>query len=89
MHPKTHSLPFPARDTSNDKTRLVEVLFPPKKSQKIHNNMIFLIKSSFHIGTKKNNEVCFRTDKKLSQKNINKTKKKRFLFRHICYLAMA
>jgi hypothetical protein len=31
MHPKTHSLPFPARETSNDEKRGMEVLFSLEK----------------------------------------------------------
>jgi hypothetical protein len=33
MHPNKHSLPFPARETSNDEKGGVEVFFPSKKSQ--------------------------------------------------------
>ena len=33
MHPKTHSLPFPARETSNDEKWGLEVFFSSKKSQ--------------------------------------------------------
>jgi hypothetical protein len=31
MHPKTQSLPFPARETSNDEKRGMEVLFSLEK----------------------------------------------------------
>jgi hypothetical protein len=33
MNPKTHSLPFPARQASNDEKGGVELFFPSKKSQ--------------------------------------------------------
>jgi len=65
MHPKTHSLPFPARETSNDEKRGMELLFFLEKEsnhrivwiyvlerQKIYNNSFFLNKRSFHIRTK-------------------------------------
>ena len=78
MHPKTHSLPFPATETSNDEKRGMEVFFSSQKESnhrivwiyvledaKDLQQQVFLNKRSFHIGTKKNNEVCFRTDKKL------------------------
>ena len=98
MHPKTHSLPFPARETSNDEKRGMEVLFSLEKESNHRIVWIYVLEdakdSQQHDFLKKviliwekrkHNEVCFRTDKKFSQKKIQKNKQTVFVWTHFFF----
>jgi hypothetical protein len=101
MVPKTQHLPSPARERDKEQETGEEIFFPPKKSQttelfgsiglktkKRHNNTILKKNVISNKNKHKKGKVCFRTDKKLSEKKRTKPKTNGFWSRQKLYLTM-